>query len=62
MFMDIPLTVTQQFLESLHKLGLEHSAFNDNGNENIFKSSLDIFNPKRWVSAVVLGEDSISPY
>ena len=36
-FMDISLTVTQMFWERLHKLGLENSVFNDNGNENIFK-------------------------
>ena len=47
MFMDITLTVTQQCWERLHKLGLENSVFNDNRNENIFKSSLDIFNRER---------------
>ena len=62
MFMDIPLTVTQKCWKSLHKLGLENSVFNDNVNENVFKSSLDIFNPKRWISDVVPGEAPISPY
>ena len=62
MFMDIHLTVTQQFREGLHKPGLENSVLNDNGNENIFKSSIDIFNTKRWIPAIVPGEDPISPY
>ena len=62
MFMDIPLKVTQQCWERLHKLGLENSVFNYNGNENIFKSSLDIFDPKRWILRVVPGEAPISPY
>ena len=53
--MNIPLIATQQFWESLHKLGLSNSVFNGNGNENIPKSSLDIFNPKRWITAVVSG-------
>ena len=59
MFMDIPLKVTQQCWESLHKIGLESSMLNDNGNDNIFKSSLDIFYPNRWIPAVVPGKAPI---
>ena len=62
MFMDIPVTVTHQFWERFHKLGLENSMFNDNGNDNISKSSLDIFNPKRWITTVVPGKAPISLY
>ena len=36
--------------------------FNDNGNDNMFKPSLDIFNPKRWILAVVPGKAPISTY
>ena len=36
--------------------------FNDNGNENIFKSSLNIFNTKHCIPAIVHVEDPISPY
>ena len=61
MFVDIPLTVTQQCLESLHKLGLADSIFNENMNENVFKSSLGIFDPKRWIPAVVHGKAPIFP-
>ena len=62
MFIDIPLKFTQQFWEGLHKLGLANSMLNNNGNENIFKSSLDIFNPKRWILDVVPGKSPISTY
>ena len=34
--MDIHLTVTQQCWERLHKLRLENSVFNNNGNDNTF--------------------------
>ena len=59
MFMDILLTFTQKCWERLHKLGLSNSVFNDNGNESIFKSSLDILNPKCWIPAVVPGKSTI---
>ena len=36
--------------------------FKYNGYENIFKSSLDIFNPKRWIPAVVPYKAPIYPY
>ena len=49
-------------MERLHKLRLENSVFNDNVNENIFKSSLDIFNPKLCVPGVVTVKASISSY
>ena len=62
MFMDIPLKVVQQCWERLNKPGLTDYEFNDNGNENIFKSSLDIFILKRWIPAVVTGESLISLY
>ena len=62
MFTDIPLTNTQQCWEKQNKIGLATSMLNDNGNENIFKSSLDIFNPKRWIPDVVPGEAPISLY
>ena len=55
MFMGVYLTVTQPCWEKLRKIGLENSVFNDNGSENVFKSSLDIFKTKRWISAVVPG-------
>ena len=56
------MKVTQQCWERLHKLGLENCVFNDNGNENIFNSSLDIFNKKRCIPAIIPGEDPIYPY
>ena len=46
----------------LHKLRLKNSVFNDNGNDNIFKSSLNLFNPKCWITDVFPGEAPISPY
>ena len=61
MFTDIPLTNTQQCWEKQNKIGLATSMLNDNGNENIFKSSLDNFNPKRWIPDVVTGEAPIYP-
>ena len=36
--------------------------FNDNGDDNIFNSSLYIFNPKRWITTVVPGKAPISLY
>ena len=62
MYMDIPLTVTQQCWERLYTFRLANPVFNDNGNENIFKSSLYIFNPKLWIPAVVPGGTPISQY
>ena len=46
----------------LHKIELINYVLNDNGNDNIFKSSLGIFNLKFWITAVVPGKDPISPY
>ena len=60
--MDINLKVTQQFCEGLHKPRLANDVFNDNGNDNIFKSSLYIFNTKRCIPAVVPGKATIYPY
>ena len=54
------LIITQKFWERLHKRGLENYLFNDNGNENIFKSSLDIFNPKCWIPDIFPGKSPIS--
>ena len=62
MFMDIPLTVAQKCWERLHKIGLENYVFSDNGNENIFKSSLNIFNPKLWIPDIVPGKAPIYQY
>ena len=61
-FMDVPLTFTQHCWERLHKFGSENYVCNDNGNDNIFKSSLNTFNPMRWIRFVVPDRDSISPY
>ena len=36
--------------------------FNDNVDENILKSLLDILNTNHWILAVVLAEAPISPY
>ena len=60
--MGITLIDTLQFWDRLHKCVLANSLFNDNGNENIFKSSLDILNPKRCIPAVVPGKAPIYPY
>ena len=46
----------------LHKLSLENYVFNDNGNSNILKSSLNIFNQKRWIPAVFPGKYLIYLY
>ena len=46
----------------LHKLRLTNSVFNDNGNENIFNSSLNLFNPNFWIADVFPGEAPIYPY
>ena len=59
---DIPLTVTQKCWERLHKLRLANSMFDDNGNENIFNSSLNILNPRRWIPTLVPAKDPIYPY
>ena len=62
MFMDTLLAVTKKCWERLHKIGLENSVFKYIVNDNIFKSSLDIFNPKLWIPDVVPCESPISPY
>ena len=41
---------------------MENSVFNDNGNENILKYSLDIYNPRLLITGVAPGEAPISPY
>ena len=56
------MTVTQQWWEILHKLGLANYVFTEKRNENIVKSSLGIFNTKRWIPAVVPGKAPIYPY
>jgi hypothetical protein len=62
MFMEIKLSISQQCWETLHHLGLASAIYDDNGNENIFKSSLDFLHPTRWVPPVVPGEAVISPF
>ena len=61
MFIDIPLEATQKCWEGLHEIGLGNSTFNDNGNDNIFKSLLNIFNPKIWIPDFFLGKSPIYP-
>ena len=46
----------------LHKLRLSNYVFNNNSNDNIFKSTLNILNPKRLITAVVPGKYSIASY
>ena len=60
--MDINLAVKPKCWERLYKPRSENSMFYDNGNKDIFKSSLYIFYPKRWIPAAMPGKSTIYLY
>ena len=61
-FVELPINISDECWNRLNQIGLANSVFNEEGDRNIFSSSLDYFHPKRWVPAVVPGEASISPF
>ena len=61
-FVDIPLTFTQQCWKIVHRRRFANYVFNDNRNDNIYNFALDNFNLNNCVPAVVFGETLIYPY
>lgn len=61
-FIELSVNISDECWTKLNKCGLANAVLDENGNRNKLKCSLEYFHPKRWIPAVVSGENPISPF